>query len=148
MRVSSGWPVALAAAGLLAAGCSENEEGKGALAVGQVATVACPSQAKSVQLPAGWTAPLPAGSVPVDVRDSTEGRVIVTSVVPKSEKDTLAEMQRIFANAGLKLTEGETEEHDAESNFTGNGLTGRWGIRELSGCDGPATRIDMVVRKG
>jgi hypothetical protein len=148
MRVSPGWPAALAVAGLLVGGCSgEDEEGKGAVNAGQVATVACPSQARSVRLPAGWAVPLPAGSVPVDVRNSTNGRVIVTSVVPTSESDTLKEMQRLFASAGLKLTEGETEKHDAESNFTGNGLTGRWGIRELTGCDGPATRIDMVVRK-
>jgi hypothetical protein len=147
MRVSAGWPVAVAVAGLLAAGCSDEEKGKGAIAAGQVATVACPSQARSVQLPAGWAAPLPAGSVPVDVRNSTNGRVIVTSVVPKSESDILKEMQRLFASAGLQLTDGETEKRDAESNFTGNGITGRWGIRELSGCNGPATRIDMVLRK-
>jgi hypothetical protein len=138
----------LAVAALLGAGCSgEDEEGKGALAVGQVASVACPSQATAVKLPAGWAVPLPTGSVPVDVRNSTNGRVIVTSVVPRAESDVLKDMQKAFASAGLKLTEGETEEHDAESNFTGNGLTGRWGIRELSGCNGPATRIDMVVRK-
>jgi hypothetical protein len=91
--------------------------------------------------------PLPSGAVPVDVRHSSNNRVIVTSVVPSAEKDVLAAMQRNFSSAGLKLTEGETEEHDAESNFTGNGITGRWGIRELTGCDGPATRIDVVVRK-
>jgi hypothetical protein len=149
MRISPGWPTVVAVAALLAAGCSGegDEEGKGAVSVGQVASVACPSQATGVKLPAGWAVPLPPGTVPVDVRNSTNGRVIVTGVVPQSESDVLAALQRSFASAGLKLTEGETEEHDAESNFTGNGLTGRWGIREISGCDGPATRIDVVVRK-
>lgn len=138
----------LAAGGLLlAAGCSESDADEAAKQVGEVASVACPGQASAVKLPTGWAVPLPDGAVPVDVRNDTNGRVIVTAVVPVSEKDTLHAMQSKFAAAGLKLTEGETEEHDAESNFTGNGLTGRWGIRELSGCPGSATRVDVVVRK-
>ena len=140
--------VGLLLVGMLAA-CSDSDadaerEGK---QVGEVASVACPSQARQVKLPGNWAVPLPDGAVPVDVRESTNGRVIVTSVVPAEESDVLKAMQRNFAGAGLKLTDGETEEHDAESNFTGKGLTGRWGIRELDGCDGPATRVDVVVRK-
>jgi len=151
-RIRRGWSVratlsVLAVAGLLAAGCGEDESKDKAKAVGEVASVACPSQARAVRLPAGWIVPLPAGAVPVDVRRSTNNRVIVTSVAPAAESDVLTAMQRGFASAGLKLTDGETEEHDAESNFTGKGVTGRWGIRELTGCDGPATRIDVVVRK-
>src|SRR4051812_40082452 len=103
MRVSPAWPAVLAMAALIAAACSEegDKEGKGAVAVGQVASVACPSQATAVKLPAGWSVPLPAGSVPVDVRHSTNGRVIVTSVVPQSESDVLKAMQKAFASAGL-----------------------------------------------
>ena len=68
-------------------------------------------------------------------------------MVPAAEKDVLADLQAAYPGAGLTLTEGETEEHDAESNFTGDGVTGRWGIRELSDCAEPATRIDLVVRR-
>jgi hypothetical protein len=148
MATARGAVALLAVAGVLLAACGESDGGEeGDKTVGEVASVACPSQARAVQLPAGWVVPLPAGAVPVDVRKSSNGRTIVTSVAPTEESDVLTAMQRGFASAGLKLTDGETEEHDAESNFTGRGVTGRWGIRELSGCDGPATRIDVVVRK-
>jgi hypothetical protein len=146
-RLPSGALCLAAVAAVLVAGCGDNGDEDAKKTVGEVASVACPSQARAVRLPAGWAVPLPSGAVPVDVRHSSNNRVIVTSVVPSAEKDVLTAMQRNFSSAGLTLTDGETEQHDAESNFTGNGITGRWGIRELTGCDGPATRIDVVVRK-
>lgn len=108
-------------------------------------TVDCPGTAKEVDLPAGFPAPLPDGAVVVAVQERDDGRTVVTAVVPAEEKDVLAALQAAYPAAGLTLTEGETEEHDAESNFTG-GVTGRWGIRELTDCSAPATRIDLVVR--
>jgi hypothetical protein len=71
---------------------------------------------------------------------------VVTGVVPTGHEDVLAELQRAYPAAGLTLTEGETEERDAESNFEGDGVEGRWGIRELPDCSPEATRIDVVVR--
>ena len=76
---------------------------------------------------------------------ASDGRTVVTGVVPAAEPDVLAELQRAYPAAGLTLTEGETEERDAESNFTGRGRAGRWGIRELTDCAPAATRIDLVV---
>jgi hypothetical protein len=70
---------------------------------------------------------------------------VVTGVVPSAEKDVLDDLHQAYSSAGLTLTEGETEERDAESNFTGNGVKGRWGIRELTNCSPVATRIDVVV---
>jgi hypothetical protein len=71
---------------------------------------------------------------------------VLTGVVPAAEPDVLADLQQAYPAAGITLTEGETEERDAESNFTGSGLTGRWGIRALEDCTPAATRIDLVVR--
>lgn len=139
--------VLLLLTGVLTAACGEADAGNNAgKQVGEVATVACPDRASRVDLPSDFTVPLPAHSVVVDVRNESDSRTIVTSVVPDSEKNVLHALQREFAAHGLTLTDGETEEHDAESNFTGGGLTGRWGIRELTNCSGPATRIDVVVR--
>ncbi len=70
---------------------------------------------------------------------------MVTGVVPAAVRDVLARLQQAYPAAGLTLTEGETEERDAESTFTGRGITGRWGIRELSDCSPVATRMDVVV---
>ena len=120
-------------------------DGDGAEPSGTPQDVDCPGDAKAVDLPAGFPAPLPDGAVVVAVQQRDGGRTVVTAVVPAAEKDVLADLQAAYPAAGLTLTEGETEEHDAESNFTG-GVTGRWGIRELADCSDPATRIDLVVR--
>ena len=137
-----------AAALLLAllAGCGEPQAEAEATRAGTPATLDCPGTARAVPLPSGFRAPLPAGTVVVAVQHRDHGRTVVTGVVPAAETDVLAGLQRAYPAAGLPLTEGETEAHDAESNFTGTGLTGRWGIRVLENCTPEATRIDLVVR--
>jgi hypothetical protein len=130
-----------------AAGDSDaGDEGKGAEQSGTPQTVDCPPDATAVDLPKDFPAPLPEGAVVVAVQKRDDDRTVVTAVVPSAEPDVLADLQSAYSDAGLTLTEGETEERDAESNFTGNGVTGRWGIRALSDCAAPATRIDLVVR--
>ena len=132
------------AASASAAG-EKDADAAGAEQSGTPQTVDCPGKANSVDLPADFRAPLPQGAVVVAVQQRDGGRTVVTAVVPAAEKDVLADLQAAYPAAGLTLTEGETEDHDAESNFTGH-VTGRWGIRELSDCSEPATRIDLVVR--
>ena len=129
------------------AGKSEDADaqGKDPEQSGTPQTVDCPGKAKAVDLPADFPAPLPDGAVVVAVQERDGGRTVVTAVVPVAERDVLADLQAAYPAAGLSLTEGETEEHDAESNFTGD-VTGRWGIRGLSNCSEAATRIDLVVR--
>ena len=109
-------------------------------------TVDCPAEATPVDVPSDGTAPLPHGTVVVAVDERDDGRTVLTGVVPAAEPDVLAELQQAYPAAGLTLSEGETEERDAESNFTGSGVTGRWGIRALEDCSPAATRIDLVVR--
>jgi len=142
------------AAGVSDAGDSKSDadsdagdEGKGGEQAGTPQTVDCPADAKAVDLPDGFPAPLPEGAVVVAVQKRDDDRTVVTAVVPSAEADVLAGLQSAYSDAGLTLTEGETEERDAESNFTGDGVTGRWGIRELTDCSDPATRIDLVVRQ-
>ena len=113
--------------------------------LGTVKSVACPGEAKAVPLPDGMRAPLPEKVVVVDVRGPVGGRTVVTGVVPAAERDVLAELQESYPDAGFTLTEGETEPHDAESNFVGSEVKGRWAIRELPDCSPVATRIDVVV---
>ena len=124
----------------------DGDADKGTEQSGTPQTVDCPGEAKAVDLPADFPAPLPDGAVVVAVQERDGGRTVVTAVVPVAERDVLADLQAAYPAAGLSLTEGETEEHDAESNFTGAGVTGRWGVRELSDCSEAATRIDLVVR--
>lgn len=131
----------------LLAGCGEQEAEAQATQAGTPTTLDCPETARAVLLPEGFRAPLPDGTVVVAVQHRDHGRTVVTGVVPAAEKDVLAGLQKAYPAAGLSLTDGETEAHDAESNFSGTGLTGRWGIRVLENCSPEATRIDLVIRR-
>ena len=125
----------------------EEDQGEGgAERSGTPETVDCPADATAVDVPSGFSAPLPQGTVVVAVDRRDDGRTVLTGVVAAAEPDVLADLQKAYPAAGITLTEGETEERDAESNFTGSGLTGRWGIRALENCTPAATRIDLVVR--
>jgi hypothetical protein len=126
----------------------EEDEGEevGAEQSGTPQSVDCPADATPADVPGDFSAPLPQGTVVVAVDERDDGRTVLTGVVPAAEPDVLADLQQAYAAAGIALTEGETEERDAESNFTGAGLTGRWGIRALEDCSPAATRIDLVVR--
>jgi hypothetical protein len=109
-------------------------------------TVDCPADATAIDLPEELQALLPEGTKVVSVQGRDGGRTVLTGVIPAAEPDVLAMLEEDYAAAGLTLTEGATEERDAAANFTGAGLTGRWGIRALEDCSAPATRIDLVVR--
>jgi hypothetical protein len=158
-------PVVLLLPAVLAAGCGtgvgstadgastpsavkegdSGEEADGGEQVGTPQTVECPGDATQVDLPADFPAPLPEGTVVVAVQERDGGRTVVTGSVPRAEADVLAALQAAYPAAGLRLTDGETEERDAESNFVGDDVVGRWGVRELSDCSPEATRIDLVV---
>jgi hypothetical protein len=140
---------AFAALAVLTA-CGGDEDAKAAIGTDQgvPATVACPADAKAIAVPAGFAAPLPDGTVVVAAQKRSDGRTVLTGVVPTAEKQVLAQLQQKYPAAGLQLSQGETEERDAESNFSGGGQTGRWGIRVLPDCSPEATRIDLVVRAG
>lgn len=84
--------------------------------------------------------PLPPHAVVTGYEERSGGRQIVTAVVPATFRDTLGFMQKAYPAAGLDLNQGEVEDRDAESNFAGNGLTGRWTLKEISGC-----RADTLV---
>ncbi|WP_147063812.1 hypothetical protein [Terrabacter aerolatus] len=100
------------------------------------AALVCAKDAKPVDLPTSFPAQasLPAGYVVTGVESRSAGRTVVTAVSPKPFKQTLAEMQGAYSTRGWTPSEGEVEERDAESNFDGNGLRGRWAIRELPDC--------------
>ena len=108
----------------------------------------CAKDAKSVDLPAEFpaSAKLPDGYVvsAIDKRDG--GRTVVSAVSPKAFKETLKDMQTTYSAGGWKLSEGEVEAADAESNFSGNGVIGRWAIRAMTGCEGN-TGVSLVTAK-
>jgi hypothetical protein len=108
----------------------------------------CAKDAKPVGLPVDFpaSAKLPPGYLvdAVDKRDA--GRTVVSAVSPKPFKETLKDMQATYSANGWKLSEGEVEEADAESNFSGNAIIGRWAIRAITVCGGN-TGVSLVIAK-
>jgi hypothetical protein len=109
----------------------------------------CVAQAHQVKdLPNGFPSdfPFPHGTVVYHAEDRGEDGVVVTGVSPKPLEDVLAALNGPAQDAGFKVTNGETEEHDAEANWSGNGYRGRWAIRESSEC--PGETVVQVLAAG
>ena len=122
-------------------GCGGGESDAEKLAEKQLAnsgapTPVCVEQAGEASVPASFPTqfPLPEGSKVYASEERSGGRTIVYAVVDRDVKAVLKQLQTDVPAAGFKLTEGEVEERDAESNWTGNGYTGRWAIREVASC--------------
>jgi hypothetical protein len=89
--------------------------------------------------------PLPRGTVIFHVEDRGEDGVIATGVTAKPFGDVLAAMNAA-RKVGFRVTGGETEEDDAEANWTGNGFVGRWAIKKSATCPGE-TVIQLLSRR-
>lgn len=113
-----------------------------------LAPLVCAKDATAVAVPAAFPAQaaVPQGYVVTDVQARTAGRTVVTAVSPKPFEQTLADMQSAYSTRGWTPSEGEVEDRDAESNFAGNGLRGRWAIREIPDCTGN-TSVSVLVGK-
>lgn len=112
------------------------------------AALVCAKAAKAVSVPASFPAQaaVPEGYVVTDVQARTAGRTVVTAVSPRPFKQTLADMQRAYSTRGWTAAEGEVEARDAESDFAGNGLRGRWAIREIPACT-DNTSVSVLIGK-
>lgn len=151
MRLPSALAVVGAAAALASlGGCAdEMEQAMAETAPGSTpAAVVCAAAATPVDLPAGYPAEatLPDGIVVTGVQSRTGGRTVVTAVSPKRFAQTLADMQKAYSSRGWTPSEGEVEGRDAESNFDGNGLRGRWAVREIPDCPGN-TSVSLLLGK-
>ena len=104
--------------------------------------------AKKVDIPSGFPSdfPLPPGTIVYSVADrGATGGIIVTGVTSTPFKDVLKALQTKLPAAGFRAEDGETEPHDAESDWSSNGFKGRWAIREIPQCSGD-TLVNVVAR--
>ncbi len=132
----------LAALVLTAGGCGTAEkedsgEGEGLEKAADRST--CVADAHQVaSYPAGFPRdfPFPDKTVVYHAEDRGQEGVIVTGVTSLPFPQVLAELNGPAQDAGFKVSNGETEEHDAEANWTGHGFRGRWAIRESAQCAG------------
>jgi len=147
-----GRAVAAATVLLLIAGCeSEAEKAKEkdqAALKSKANSAPCAKDAKAVSPPAGFPAafPLPQGMVVTSAEDRGTSGLVVQGVTATAFKDVLKGLQADLPAKGFTPKNGETEPHDAESDWSSADYDGRWAIRELSQC-GNQTLVSVVARK-
>jgi hypothetical protein len=103
----------------------------------RVAAAALPSCApvtRRTELPPGWTVPLPRGTV-VTVVESGAIRQVV-GFAPLSFPDAVAYFREELADAGYRPGDGDAEMDEAEADFAGHGVRGRWRVNAIAGCGG------------
>lgn len=119
-------------------------------AVGTRPATVCAEQAvaKRVSVPFGFPAdfPFPPGTVLTSAADRGSAGLVASGISTASFKSVLAALHADLPDHGYRLEEGESEPHDAESDWSSAAYTGRWAIRELPQCPGE-TAISVVARK-
>ncbi|MDQ1721156.1 MAG: hypothetical protein QOI26_890 [Pseudonocardiales bacterium] len=131
------------------AGKSEAEKAREAAKALPTAGVVCVKDgAKAVSLPAGFPAnfPLPAGTVVTSAENRGADGLVISGVTTTAFKVALKGLQTDLPAKGFTPKNGETEPHDAESDWSSPDFDGRWAIRELSQCAGE-TAVSVVARK-
>lgn len=147
VRPVAGPGVGLLLAGALLVGCGGNDGNDGnreaakALAA-QAAQAAdqtrCRADVEALDapydaaFPEGWS--FPEGTTVYDVEDRQGVGVIVTAVSSAPFTDVLDHLNH--RESGVTITDGETEENDAEATWRTDGYTGRWAIRKSGTCAG------------
>jgi len=138
---------AAACALVLVTGCSSEKDADAGKSPVSVASAVCVSDAKPVGLPAGFPAdfPLPPGTVVYAADNRGSDGIVVTGVTSTPFKSVLSSLQAGLPAHGFTPEEGETEPHDAESNWHSAGYVGRWAIREIPQCSGQ-TLVNVLAR--
>jgi hypothetical protein len=88
---------------------------------------------ESKALPTGWQVPLPDGFVATEVVDSPKIHQVIGRA-PGSFQSTVKFFRESLPAAGYEVGEGDAEEDEAESEFDGHGVHGRWRVNALLGC--------------
>jgi len=114
-----------------------------------VASAVCAKDAaaKQVSVPAGFPGdfPMPPGTILYAVDNRGQDGIVVTGVTATAFKSVLSSLQTGLPAHGYTPEEGETEPHDAESNWHSASYDGRWAIREIPQCAGQ-TLVNVVAR--
>jgi hypothetical protein len=111
----------------------------------------CAADAKPIatpyggQFPDGW--PFPAQTTVYDVEDRGDQGTIVTAISTAPFQQILDFLNHDVVAAGFRIESGETEKHDAEAEWVGNGHRGRWAIRESAQCPGE-TVVQVLAAEG
>ena len=139
---------------LLASGCGGGEADAAGGRGGEEHSTAADTDtcvkdaAPATSTPDGYPSdfPFPKGTVVFHVEDRGQDGVIATGITATPFVDVLAAMNAA-QEQGFEVTSGETEEDDAEANWTGNGYVGRWAIKKSATCPGE-TVVQLLSKQG
>ncbi len=84
--------------------------------------------------PGDWR--FPPRTTVYDVEDRGSTGVIVTAISSTPFRQILDFLNHDAVDAGFEVTDGETEERDAEADWSTGAQDGRWAIRESPQCPG------------
>jgi hypothetical protein len=145
--VTAALVVSLVALGLAGCGGGDSDNTEAAARPAVTTLPDCAPKTTPVALPEAFpeTFPLPRGAV---VRKgSDDGKTMnVEAVVPGEIRDVAESLLDGLPQAGFDLGEGDSEEHEAESHFTGNGFTGFFKLNTVGGCGGANTLAVVLTR--
>jgi hypothetical protein len=98
----------------------------------------CPSPAAltSIGIPAQFPKnfPLPPGTVITNQQDRGQNRFVIDTVAPLGLKAVATFFDQELPKAGFNLTSKDAEEGEAEGEYKGNGVSGRWLARGSDAC--------------
>jgi hypothetical protein len=124
------------------AGCGGEKKGDHE---GKVAG-SCAIQGKPVALPGALSAfPIPEGGRINATRTDAAGNTIYRGVLPGKLDDLRDFYEAQLPKHAYKLGEGDSEEHEAEADFSGHGGTGHFKLNDLLGCT-DAVQLEVALR--
>jgi len=102
---------------------------------------------EGLALPAGWSpqVPLPPGMVVFRTERRIEDQLIAYSRVPGDFHDVVQFFDRQLPPAGFKLRNAEVDPFDAEGDFLGTSVRGRFSVGLAADCDGQANLTMLVL---
>jgi hypothetical protein len=139
--------VAIAIATLAGCGGSGNERDAKPDSSGPRTLPSCAPEARGAVLPEGFPEdfPLPPGTV-VRRASGEGGTLNVDALVPGDIRAATTFLLDELPSAGYELGEGDSEEHEAESHFSGNGFDGFFKLNTIGDCDGANTLAVVLSR--
>ena len=123
---------------LLLAGCGGGEseaDQQGERTEASRGLPSCDTKATTASLPASFPKafPLPPNTVVTSVGQGGGG-TFVRGVVPLSLKKAADFFRRRVPQSGFEPGEADAEPWEAESEFSGHGVEGKWKVNELPAC--------------
>ena len=110
-------------------------------------SAACLSDVSRVLLPRGFPSafPFPPTTVVHAVRPLPGGYKVLHSRLHGEIESARDYVMRELPRAGFNLGQGDAEEQEAETDFSGHGISGRLKLHTLLGCPGALT-LDVAYR--